>query len=239
MALKGKRILIVGGSSGIGFGSARLCLDKGADVHIASRSAEKLKQARHKLGASVSTWVVDFTREREVENLFNEVGQIDHLLTPAVAFETGGLLDQPLADARATLESKFWGQYLCARFGAPNIRVGGSITLFSGVAGIKPFPGFCMVGAACGAIDALGRQLAAELAPIRVNTVSPGFIDTPIHDNMAPAAQRKDAISAITEMLLIKKMGSPEEVAHAAVYLMENAYTTGETLVVDGGLRYS
>ena len=106
MALKGKRILIIGGSSGIGLGCAQLCVDKGADVHIASRSDENLQQAKDKLASPVSTWAVDFTQENQVENLFNKLGNIDHLLTPAVSFETGGLLDQPLDKARATLESK-------------------------------------------------------------------------------------------------------------------------------------
>lgn len=239
MALKGKRILIIGGSSGIGLGCAQLCVDKGADVHIASRSKQNLQQAKDKLVSPVSTWVVDFTQESQVKNLFSNVGGIDHLLTPAVSFETGGLLDQPLIKARATLESKFWGQYISARYGAPSINEGGSIIFFSGVAGIKPFPGFSMVAAACGAIDALGMQLAAELAPIRVNTISPGFIDTPIHEHMAPADQLENTFAEITDTLLIKRIGSPEEVAHAAVYLMENGYTTGETLVIDGGLRYS
>lgn len=239
MALKNKRILIIGGSSGIGLGCAQLCVDKGADVHIASRSDEKLRLAKERLASPVSTWVVDFTQENQVESLFKNLGNIDHLLTPAVSFETGGLLDQPMNKARATLESKFWGQYISARCGAPNINAGGSIVFFSGVAGIKPFPGFSMVAAACGAIDALGMQLAAELAPIRVNTISPGFIDTPIHEHMAPVDQLENTFAAITDTLLIKKVGSPEEVAHAAVYLMENGYTTGETLVIDGGLRYS
>jgi NAD(P)-dependent dehydrogenase (short-subunit alcohol dehydrogenase family) len=239
MALKGKRILIIGGSSGIGLGCAQLCVDKGADVHIAGRSEANLEQAKANLDSPVNTWVVDFTQENQVENLFDRLGNIDHLLTPAVSFETGGLLDQPIGKARATLESKFWGQYISARYGAPNINEGGSIIFFSGVAGIKPFPGFSMVAAACGAIDALGMQLAAELSPIRVNTISPGFIDTPIHAHMAPADQLEDAFAAITDTLLIKKIGTPEEVAHAAVYLMENGYTTGETLVIDGGLRYS
>lgn len=239
MALKNKRILIIGGSSGIGLGCAQLCVDKGADVHIASRSDEKLRLAKEKLASPVKTWVVDFTQENQIERLFKNLGNIDHLLTPAVSFETGGLLDQPMNKARATLESKFWGQYISARCGAPNINAGGSIVFFSGVAGIKPFTGFSMVAAACGAINALGMQLAAELAPIRVNTISPGFIDTPIHEHMAPADQLENTFSAITDTLLIKKIGSPEEVAHAAVYLMENGYTTGETLVIDGGLRYS
>ncbi|MCG2634956.1 MAG: SDR family oxidoreductase [Gammaproteobacteria bacterium] len=238
MSLKNQTVVIIGGSSGIGLSCAETALARGARVIIGSRSADKLHAAASRLNGNIETRQVDFTQAEQVEALFASIEQIDHLLLPAVEFTPGSILEQDINAARASFESKFWGPYYCAKFAAPKIKSGGSILFVSGVAGRKPLPGFSALSAACGAIESLTMQLAMELAPVRVNCLSPGVIDTPALDKV-PEEQREAFKQACVEQLFIKHIGSSDEIAHAAAFLMENSYTTGSVLNVDGGFVYS
>jgi len=238
MSLKNQTVVVIGGSSGIGLGCAKAALDAGAKVIIASRSGEKLSAAATTLGGEVETHQLDFTDPTQVEALFAQLPPFDHLLLPAVELQPGAMLEQEVETSRASFDSKFWGPYYCAKFAAPKLTAGGSILFVSGVAGRKPLPGFTALAAACGAIDVLTKQLAMELAPIRVNCLAPGVIDTPALDKV-PAEQREAFKQGCIAQLSIKHIGTSEEVAHAALYMMENSYTTGVVLNVDGGFVYS
>jgi NAD(P)-dependent dehydrogenase (short-subunit alcohol dehydrogenase family) len=149
----------------------------------------------------------------------------------------GSFLKIEVSKARAAFDSKFWGQYRAARYGAPKIRPGGSITLFAGVWSQRPVPGSSIVTAINSAVEGLGRALALELAPIRVNTVSPGIVDTPLYAGMAPE-KREAMFREAAASIPAKRIGRPEEIALTVLYLMSNTYTTGSTLYVDGGATF-
>ena len=174
--LAGKKIVVVGGSSGIGLATAEIAKRAGADVFIASRNAERLKAAAEKIGATAVA--TDVTQDDSVAALFRATGPADHVVVTAAQLRTGPFKTVAMEDVRATLEGKFWGAWRVAR--AAEIRAGGSLTLVSGFLSIRPRPNSAIVGAANGALESLTRGLALELAPVRVNCVSPGIIDTPM-----------------------------------------------------------
>lgn len=236
MALGGKVVVVIGGSSGIGLAAAQQALEAGARVVIGGRSGEKLERANERLGGRARTSVVDATREDEVRAFFKDIGELDHLVTTVGGGAMGRFVDLDPAAARSAFDGKFWGQYYAARHAAARIRAGGSITLFSGIASRKPMPGMGVVAAINGAVEALCRALAVELAPVRVNVVSPGLVATPAYDRM-PEAQRQGMFNAVAGSLPVKRVGAPEDIAHTVLYLLENGYTTGTVVDIDGGHR--
>lgn len=234
MRFKGQRIVIIGGSSGMGLATARAATSEGATVVIASRSQEKLQKAKEQIQGSVEVLTVNVVDEASVKAFFDKVGEFDHLTTPGNEAAMGPFLQLDATKARSAFDSKFWGQYYAARYGAPKIRAGGSITFFAGIWSQRPVPGGSVITAINSAVEGLGRALAMELAPIRVNTISPGIVDTPIYSVMAPEAKEamfKDAAAALP----VRRVGRPEEIAQTVLYLMSNGFTTGNTLYVDGG----
>ena len=171
--LAGKKIVVVGGSSGIGLATAEIAKRAGADVFIASRNAERLKAAAEKIGATAVA--TDVTQDDRVAALFRATGPADHVVVTAAQLRTGPFKTVAMEDVRATLEGKFWDAWRVAR--AAEIRAGGSLTLVSGFLSIRPRPNSAIVGAANGPLESLTRGLALELAPVRVNCVSSGIID--------------------------------------------------------------
>jgi NAD(P)-dependent dehydrogenase (short-subunit alcohol dehydrogenase family) len=236
MLLDGKVVVVIGGTSGIGLATAEQALGAGARVVIASRSAEKLKRASERLGGRIEARELDVTRESDVRAFFEGLGSLDHLVTSVGGGAMGRFVDLDPATARGAFDGKFWGQYHAARAAAPRIRAGGSITLFSGIASRKAMPGMAAIAAINGAIEALCRTLAIELAPVRVNVVSPGLVATPAYDRM-PAAQRQGMFDAVAAGLPVKRVGAAEDVAQTVRYLLANGYTTGTVVDVDGGHR--
>ncbi len=237
MSLQGRKIVIIGGSSGIGLATAQMAAAEGASIVIGSRSEEKLRTAKEKIGGTVEAFTVDVTVEESVKQFFDRVGEFDHLATPGNEAALGHFLKMAIPKARGAFDSKFWGQYYAARYGAPKIRSGGSITFFAGVWSQRPVPGSSVVTAINSAIEGLGRALALELAPIRVNTVSPGIVDTPIYAGMAPE-KREAMFQEAAASIPVKRIARPEEIAHTVLYLMSNTYTTGSTIYVDGGATF-
>jgi NAD(P)-dependent dehydrogenase (short-subunit alcohol dehydrogenase family) len=234
MRFQGQRIVIIGGSSGMGLATAKMAAAEGATVVIASRSEGKLQQAKAQIQGKVEVFTVDVTDEESVKGFFARVGEFNHLATPGNEAAMGRFLDLDTQMARSAFDSKFWGQYRAAKYGAPKIQAGGSVTFFAGIWSQRPVIGGSVVTAINSAIEGLGRALALELAPIRVNTVSPGIVDTPIYSAMAPEkreAMFKEAAGSVPA----KRIGKPAEVAQTVLYLMSNAYSTGNTLYVDGG----
>jgi NAD(P)-dependent dehydrogenase (short-subunit alcohol dehydrogenase family) len=232
--LTGKRIVVIGGSSGIGLAIARMAACEGASVVIASRSSSKLERAAGEIPAKVETASVDIRDENSLQKFFGDVGEFDHLTTPAGEVAGGHFLDLDVKEARKAFDSKFWGQYQAARYGAPRIRSGGSIVLFSGSNSQRPLAQASVRAAVNSAVEGLARGLAVELSPIRVNAVSPGLVDTPLHDHL-PKERRDAVFQAITASLPISRIGKAEDIAQTVLYLMTNEYTTGSTLFVDGG----
>jgi NAD(P)-dependent dehydrogenase (short-subunit alcohol dehydrogenase family) len=235
MILKDKRVVIIGGSSGLGLATAKLAAAEGASVLIASRSPEKLERARHEIGHGAEALPLDVTQEAEVKAFFDRTGPIDHLATPGNQGARGPFLELQVQAARTGFDSKFWGQYMAARYGAPHIRPGGSIVLMSGTFSQKPGPGSAAQSAINSAVEGLGRALALELAPnIRVNVISPGTIDTPLYGGM-PAEQRVVFFQTVANASPLKRVGQAEDVAHAVVFLMTNPHATGVILYLNAG----
>jgi NAD(P)-dependent dehydrogenase (short-subunit alcohol dehydrogenase family) len=203
-------------------------------VVIASRSRDKLEKARHTIGGATEVMPLDVMDEAAVQTFFHRVGEFDHLTTPGNVASGGPFLTRDTAAVRADFDSKFWGQYLAAKYGAPFIRPGGSIVLFSGIYSQRPSTGVSGVAAINSALEGLARALAVELAPIRVNAVSPGLVDTPIFDYM-PKEAKDEMFQRFAAVAPVKRVGRPEEVAQAILHLMANSFTTGTTLFVDGG----
>jgi NAD(P)-dependent dehydrogenase (short-subunit alcohol dehydrogenase family) len=235
MELQGKKVVIIGGSSGIGLATAKAAAAEGAEVVIASRSEEKLRKATAEIKGKVESIPVNTLEESSVKALFERVGALDHLATPGSEAAWGPFLDMELGAAKSGFDSKFWGQYLAAKYGGPKIRQGGSITLFSGAYSQRPGRGATLLCAINSAVEGLGRALAVELSPIRVNVVSPGLVDTPIYSGM-PEEKRKAMFNAVAGANLVKRIGKPEDIAETVLYLMSNGYTTGSALYVEGGI---
>jgi NAD(P)-dependent dehydrogenase (short-subunit alcohol dehydrogenase family) len=229
--LNGKKILVVGGGSGIGYAVAKQARDSGAIVIIASRSANKLNLAAQSLGSAVKTEQVDVLDESSVRQLFERLGTIDHLVaTIKPTLPAKPFLEDDFASVKLAFDTKFWGQCLLAKHGAQSIAPGGSITLTSGIGAHRSYPGFAAVAAMNAATEAISKSLAVELAPIRVNTVCPGFVDT------VPATPgRAEHIMRIAPTLPLERLGNPDEIAQTYLYVMCNTYSTGSVVIVDGG----
>jgi NAD(P)-dependent dehydrogenase (short-subunit alcohol dehydrogenase family) len=234
MLFAGKRLVIIGGSSGMGLATAKAATAAGAQVVIASRSREKLEQARREISGDTEIMPLDVRDEAAIQAFFDRVGEFDHLTTPGSEATGGPFQTRDTAGVRADFDSKFWGQYLAAKYGAPRIRQGGSIVFFSGIYSQRPSAGVSGIAAINSAIEGLARALAVELSPIRVNAVSPGLVDTPIFDGMQKEA-KADMFQRFADAAPIRRAGRPEEVAQAVLHLMANSFTTGTTLFVDGG----
>lgn len=230
MKLAGRKVVVVGGSSGIGLSTAELAKAEGADVVIASRSTEKLKTAADRIG--VAAIAADVTSDDSVANLFKQCGQVDHVVVTAAQLRSGPFKTVSMDDVRSTMEGKFWGAWRCARFA--QIKDGGSLTLVSGFLSIRPRPAAAIVGASNGALESLTRSLALELAPVRVNCVSPGLIDTPIRAAM-PEAARKEMLSKVAAALPVKRVGLAEDIAQQILVFMSNGFATGSIVYLDGG----
>jgi NAD(P)-dependent dehydrogenase (short-subunit alcohol dehydrogenase family) len=232
--LKDKKVVIIGGSSGIGFESAKQVIAQGAEVIIASRSEDKLQNAKEKLGDRATALILDTTQEQQVQSFFEKVGRFDHLVVSAAETSGGSFLQTDTVKARQLFENKFWGQYYAAKYGAPKILPHGSIILFSGVVAYKSMVGSSILGAVNAAVSNLGQTLALELAPIRVNIVSPGIIDTPSRSKM-PEETRNNFYATVGNKLPVKRIGRAEDVAQSVLYLLQNSFVTGTILHVEGG----
>ena len=230
MSLAGKKVVVVGGSSGIGLATAELAKRAGADVIIASRNAEKLNAAAGRLG--VKAIPADVTSDDSVHSLFGLCGAVDHVVVTAAQLRTGPFKTVSMDDVRSTMDGKFWGAWRCAR--AADIRAGGSLTLVSGFLSVRSRPNSAIVGAANGALESLTRSLALELAPIRVNCVSPGIIDTPIRAAM-PEAARRDMLAKTAAALPVGRVGLGEDIAKQILAFMTIGFATGSIVYIDGG----
>lgn len=228
--LSGKKVVVVGGSSGIGLATAQMAKAEGAEIVIASRNAERVRAAATKLNAEGIA--ADVTDDQSVSDLFRACGPVDHVVVSAAQLRTGPFKTVAMEDVRATLEAKLWGAWRCAR--AAEIKSGGSLTLVSGFLSIRPRPNSAIVSVANGALESLTRALALELAPVRVNCVSPGIIDTPIRAAM-PEAARKDMLAKTAAALPVGRVGLGDDIAQQILAFMKNGFMTGSIVYLDGG----
>lgn len=230
MTLAGKKVVVIGGSSGIGLSTAELAKKQGAEIILAARNAVKLDTAAARLNAMAIP--TDVTSDESVADLFRRTGPVDHVVLTAAQLRTGPFKTVAMDDVRATMEGKFWGAWRVAR--EAKICNGGTLTLVTGFLSIRPRPNSAIISAANGALESLARALALELAPVRVNAVSPGVIDTPIRAAM-PEEARREMLAKTAAALPVGRVGKAEDVAQQIVSLMSNGFATGSIVYLDGG----
>src|SRR5246500_1827151 len=232
---KKQRVVIVGGSSGIGLAVAEEAASLGAEVVIVSSNAERVQEAIKFIGGEARGQAVDVSDEKAVESFFTNLGAFDHLVfTAGDSLPLHELAVTDLKQARRAFELRYWSALAAVKYGSPTIRQGGSIVLTTGVAGRRPHSGWVIAASVCGTIEALTRALAVELAPIRVNAVCPGVVRTNLWQSMNADA-REHLYESVGKSLLVGRFGEAPEVAGAYLFLMQEGYSTGQTLVLDGG----
>jgi NAD(P)-dependent dehydrogenase (short-subunit alcohol dehydrogenase family) len=235
MTLEGKRIVVLGGSSGIGLAIAQAAGAEGAKVIIASSNQGRVSAALKNLPADAEGHAADLGSEAAIKALFERIGDFDHLVyTAADKLQLNRAAETDLTKARQFFELRYWGALAAVKYASPHIRPGGSIVLTSGLAGLRPHPGWALGASVCCAMEGLTRALAVELAPIRVNIVAPGVVVSPLWDDMTKEA-REALYRQMAEQLLVRRAGETEEVAQSYLYLMRQTFGTGTVLRVDGG----
>lgn len=231
MTLAGTHVLIVGGTRGIGRATAAAALAAGARVTATGRSADRLAA----LPEGAAGGLLDFTDPDSVAALADRIARLDHLvLSAADDAAWGPFAEMTEAALRAAFEAKFWGCWRVLRALAPKLDAAGSVTLVTGAAARSAVPGMSGLAAVNGALEALSKVLAAELAPRRVNTVSPGMTATDAYAGM-PEAARDGVFAAAAAALPAGRIGAPEDIAQAILTVAANPFMTGATLDVDGG----
>ncbi len=224
--LQDKRVVVLGGSSGIGLEVAKQAASEGAKVVIASSNPERVQKAAESIGGEAQGQAVDVSDERAVATFFSKLGTFDHLVfTAGDSLHLHDLAATDLQQARHAFELRYWAALAAVKYGSPHIRKEGSIVLTTGIAGQRPQKGWVIAASVCGTIEALTRALAVELAPIRVNAVSPGV----------GAPERERLYESVGKSLPVGRVGEAHDVAQAYLFLMQEGFSTGQTVVVDGG----
>ena len=235
-ALVGKTVLVIGRPSGIARAIVEAAVAEGAEVTAAGRDAAKLQQAYNEpvFAKTVHAETVDITDDATIAALAERMGSVDHVVTTASARARGLLQELDREALLKSFDTKVIGPVMLAKYFAPRINEGGSITLFSGVHAFKPTIGYLGVGITNGAADFLTRSLSLELGPIRVNSISPGVIDTGIWDAFGEDGKR-EYFDHFRTHNPARRIGTVEDIAAAVIFAMTNRFLTGVTLRVDGG----
>ena len=232
-ALRGQTLVVIGGSAGIGLETARLARDEGAELIITARNPERLERVGRELGASVAAFdASDFDRlERFLDELSNP---IDHVLLTGSGPYYAPLAEFDIDEARRDVDTHLMLPILIARQASGKVRPGGTLLFLSGTGGRRTATGLTLISALTAALPALTRNLAVEIAPIRVNLIAAGFVDTPLS-----ASLLGDQLDARREQLRttlpIGRVVGPADIARLAVHLMTNTAVTGATFDIDGG----
>jgi NAD(P)-dependent dehydrogenase (short-subunit alcohol dehydrogenase family) len=233
--LNGKKVVILGGSSGIGLATAKAAAAQGAKLVIVSSNKDRVDKALNELNGENEGFAVDLANEEHVAGFFKQLGTFDHLVyTAGENLQLSNISDIALSDAKKFFDLRYWGAFMAVKYAAPHIKAGGSITLTGGVASLRPGKGWSLGASICAAMEGFTRAMAIELAPLRVNMVSPGVVRTNLWADMADA-DRDGMYSHISDTLPVKHVAEAAEIAQTYLYLMQQQYSTGQTVVVDGG----
>jgi NAD(P)-dependent dehydrogenase (short-subunit alcohol dehydrogenase family) len=233
-SIEGHTVVLFGASSGMGLATAKATRDAGAEVTIVARDRARLERARAELGAGTRAESLDAADTAAVQALFDTFERVDH-----VASFTGEQPHAPVGETthelyQRAMDARVWAaRNLCAA-AAPRMPETGSFTFCSGVSAFRPRADRSAGAAATAALESFGRAMAVELAPIRVNTICPGSFDTPVLDR-AFGARKEEVMRAYLAQLPLGRLGRPDELAHAVLFLMTATYVTGTVLHVDGG----
>lgn len=235
--LKNKTVIIIGGSQGIGLETAKEAIRKGANVTIASRSLKKLERAKKYLDNKVSIYSLDGSNENEVKAFFDGFKEVNHLIISSSTGYGGPIKELDMNAAKSLFDSKLWVQMNAVKHASSKMSKGDSITLFSGIVGKKPIAGQMPYTGVAGAVESLGKMLALELAPTRVNVITPGFIHTSAWDTFMPEEQQHDFFKGFAETLPVQQIGLAKDVTKGVLFFMESDYVTGAVLDIDGGQK--
>jgi len=237
-SLSDQRVVVIGGTSGIGFAVAQRAIADGARVIVGSSKTENVERALARLGNAASGWTIDVHEEASVAAFFERTGSFDHLVF--TAGDWGAIraptvvAEMDLKGANAVFAVRFWGALAAIKHAQKSISKAGSITVTDGVVAHQPRKGAPLSTAMAGAIEHMTRALAVDLAPLRVNAVCPGLVLTEVWDSIPPD-QRMEQLRRMTERQPLPRGGDPAEIAEAYIYLMRGTFSTGQVLIVDGG----
>jgi NAD(P)-dependent dehydrogenase (short-subunit alcohol dehydrogenase family) len=233
--LRAKKVLILGGSSGLGLATAKAAAAEGAILTIISGNPLRIEEALKQLPENATGGTIDLREEGNIRQFFAGAGGFDHIVYTAGENLTLHTIEATDIDqARHFFNLRYWGAFAAVKYGAPHINPGGSITLTGGIAGARPGKGWSVASSICGMMEGLTRALAVELAPVRVNCVVPGVVKTNLWSSMADA-DREQLFASVSNSLLVKRIGEAEDIAQTYCYLMKQTFCTGQCLVVDGG----
>lgn len=232
MKLQGKKALIIGGSSGIGFAIARCFLEEGAEVTIVGHNQAKLDKSVQILGDRTREIEADITDENQVHNVFDLIHDLDILVLTASTSATRKFAEFTTEFVDKVFRTKFYSALWAVKYAIPKINAGGSIIAISGIWGHRPPTGFVVGAAVNGAVEGFIRALAIEFAEsnIRVNCISPGITKT-----HAGIEEENNLYKKYLEEIPLGRFGQPSEIADAALFLATNTYITGTILNIDGG----
>lgn len=229
-------VVVIGGTSGIGLAVARRCLDDGARVIIAGRSPDRLDAARTELGAPqrLRAIATDIADRAALGEFFEQVTTLRHLVVTAADLPYGPADAVTEDDMMRAVRSKITGPFFAAQFAARRISPPGSITLTAGIAAHRPIPGGSLGAIVNGALESMVRTLALEFAPIRVNAVSPGWVDTPIWGQLVSPEVKRARLAEMSARLPAGRIATSDDIAHAVGFLIDDAFITGTVLHADG-----
>ncbi|HVI43361.1 MAG TPA: SDR family oxidoreductase [Chitinophaga sp.] len=234
-SFENQKVVIAGGSSGIGLATATILAKEKAHVTITGRSAGRLADAA-KTAPGVHTAAIDSNNRPSLDEFFTSHGEIDHLvLALSGAKGAGTFADLSLKDLREGFEGKFWPQLETLQAALPYVKKTGSITVITAASAVLQAPGVSGLAAINGSLELMIPSLAKEIQPLRINAVSPGVIDTPWWD-MMPADVKAQTFEQYASQTPVGRIGRPEEVAHSIIFLMANGNITGTIIRCDGGL---
>lgn len=233
--LNAKCYVIFGGSSGIGLACAEALLLKGAFVTLVGRSKQKLAEATRNLGLHADIAILDIANEKAMEEFFSKNFFYDGLVCTAGETPPGAIDELDTQRAKDGFNSKFWGQYFVVKYGSKRLKEHGSIVLTSGVFALRPGSNVGILAAVNGAVDSFVRAMAVELAPLRINALAPGYINTPRLKKIS-GRDPKALLKKLDTQVPLKRIGEASEAAESILYLLTNSYTTGVILYIDGGI---
>jgi NAD(P)-dependent dehydrogenase (short-subunit alcohol dehydrogenase family) len=232
--LLGQTVVVIGGSAGIGLETAKLARAEGADVILAGRNPERLESAASAVGA-LSTATFDANDSAALEDFFADLeGPIDHVMVTAGGPYYATLAEMDFDEARRAIAEHPMLMVGVARYGAGKVRPGGTLLFMGGTGGRNPKVGVGIVSAMTVALPALTASLALEIAPVRINLIAAGFVDTPLSASLL-GDQIEERRQELRDSLPIGRVVGPADVAALAVHIMSNTALTGATYDIDGG----
>ncbi|WP_288448621.1 SDR family oxidoreductase [uncultured Chryseobacterium sp.] len=233
--LENKKVIILGGSSGLGLATAQAAAADGAEVIIVSSNQQRIDRALATLPENSRGFAVSLDKEENIKTFFSTIGKFDHLVYTAGENISMSMVDDTdIENGKDFFTIRFWGAFAAIKYGRPQINEGGSINLMSGNFGQRPAAGYSLGATICGAMDAFTKAMAVELVPVRVNNIAAGIIDTNLWGNLS-REDKENFFSHLENTLLLQRVGQPMDVADAFVFLMKQEYMTGQSLVIDGG----